>query len=247
MKPLSLILSLFIFIQIATHAQVDKYYEMRTYQCHEGKRPDLIKRFENHTLELFKKHGIESIAYFVPNSENEEKLTFIIAYPSKDSRDELWNNFITDPEWITASKASEENGPIVQKVEQTFMTLAEDLNPGLLRINDGEKVFELRKYTMHPGKVEAINARFKNYTRELFQKHGIINIIYWYSVEENGKQPELIYLVSHKSEKSAKSSFNSFGKDKVWQMVRDASERDGLIVANIDSHFLKALPFSLIQ
>jgi hypothetical protein len=246
MKPFSLILLLFIFIQLAAHAQEDKYYEMRTYHCHEGKRPDLIKRFENHTLKLFGKHGIESIAYFVPNSENENQLTFIIAYPSKDSRDKLWNNFITDPEWITASKASEKNGPIVQKVEQTFMTLAEDLNPGILKVNPSEKVFELRKYTMHPGKVEAINARFKNYTRELFQKHGITNIIYWYSVED-GKQPDLIYLVSHKSEKAAKSSFNSFGKDKLWITVRDASERDGLIVANIDSHFLKALPFSPIQ
>jgi hypothetical protein len=247
MKTFAFIFIVFLSFQFNGFGQEEKYYEMRTYHCHEGKRPDLIKRFEDHTLRLFEKHGIESFAYFVPTLENSNQLTFIIAYPSAEKRDELWNQFINDPEWQAAAKASEKNGPLVQKVEQVFLTLADDLNPGILKSNASEKVFELRAYTLYPGKIPAINARFKNYTRELFQKHGITNVIYWYSVEKDGKQPQLIYLVTHKSEKAAKASFESFGKDKTWQMVRDASERDGPIVEKIDSSFFKTLHFSPLK
>jgi hypothetical protein len=247
MKKTTILLLILLSVNLISFAQEEKYYEMRTYECHDGKRPDLIERFENHTLQLFAKHGIESIGYFIPTTGNENLLTFIIAYPAKEKRDELWNQFINDPEWQAAAKASEANGPIVKKVDQVFMTLAEDLNPGIMKLSSDDKIFEMRTYSMYPEKVPAINARFKNYTRELFQKHNIINVIYWYTVEENGKQPQLIYLVSHKNEKAAKASFQSFVKDKSWQVVRDASERDGLIVENIVSTYLKALPFSPIK
>ena len=100
---------------------------------------------------------------------------------------------------------------------------------------------------MHAGKVPAINARFRDYTRELFQKHGMTNIIYWYTVEKDGSQPKLVYLLAHKTEKAAKASFDKFGKDPVWTMVRDASERNGPIVQKITSVYLKALPFSPLR
>jgi hypothetical protein len=236
-----------LFAQVAL-GQDSRYFEKRTYIAHEGKRPDLIKRFEDHTLKLFEKNGIENIAYFIPTDENNNTLIFILAYPDQDSRDILWNNFANDPEWQRVYKASEANGPLVSKVDQTFMTLSGELSPEIIRdTNEGSRVFELRTYTMFPGKVDAIHARFRDYTRELFQKHGMTNVMYWYTVEKDNAQPKLVYLLAHKTEKAGKASFEKFGKDPAWITVRDASEQNGKIVEKVESVYLNPLPFSPLK
>ncbi len=248
MKKLVVLLVIFcLSFHCFSQNQNSDYFEMRTYHTHEGKRPDLIKRFNDHTLRLFEKHGISNIAYFIPTDDTENTLTFILGYPDQKSRDVLWNKFANDPEWQKAHKASEANGPLVAKVDQIFMEKATELNPEVIRASTKSKVFELRTYTMHPGRINAINARFRDYTRELFQKHDMTNVMYWYTVPQDGTQPELVYLLAHKSEKSGKSSFEKFRKDPAWVVVRDASERDGQIVENVDSKYLKALEFSPLR
>ena len=100
-----------------------KYFEMRIYTAAAGKMDALHARFRDHTLKLFKKHGIESVAYWTAVDEkNVGKLYFVIAYPDKASRDTLWNAFGKDPEWVKAKDESERNGKLVDKVEQVFMT-----------------------------------------------------------------------------------------------------------------------------
>jgi hypothetical protein len=96
------LLLLFISSTILVKAQqtiTSSYFEMRTYTVHDGKMPDLIQRFQNHTRTLFTKHGIENVAYLLSEEEPDKQLTFIIGYPSASERDIRWNNFANDPEW----------------------------------------------------------------------------------------------------------------------------------------------------
>lgn len=232
---------------MAAHAQNkdSRYFEMRTYHCHENKRPDLIKRFQDHTLRLFEKHGIANIAYFVPTDGSNNTLTFILGYPDKPSRDVRWNNFATDPEWKEARENSEANGPLVEKVDQVFMTLAPELSPKIKKSNARtERIFELRTYHCFPGKIENINARFRDHTRKLFEKQGMTNIAYWFTAEEGGVQPKLVYLLAHKSVDAAKASFDAFRNDPQWIKVRDASEANGKIVEKVVSVYMRPLDFS---
>lgn len=248
MKNLILIFFVSLIGKKVSSAQDSRYFEMRTYTAHDGKRGDLIQRFQDHTLKLFEKNGIENIAYFIPTDDNNYTLTFILAYPDQASRDILWNKFVNDPEWQAAYKASEANGPLVANVDQVFMEIAPELNPEIIRWqNQGKRIFELRTYYMHPGKVENINARFRDYTRELFQKHGMTNVMYWYTVEKDGGQAKLVYLLAHKNEKAAKKSFDKFREDPVWTMVRDRSEETGPIVQKVVSKYLTPLPFSPLK
>jgi len=75
---------LFLHIHVNSTAQNadNRYFEMRTYTCHPDKRPDLIKRFQDHTLRLLKKHDIDNVAYFLPTKEDAYSLTFILGYDS---------------------------------------------------------------------------------------------------------------------------------------------------------------------
>ena len=101
----------------------NRVYELRTYTCFDGKLDALKVRFRDHTIEIFKRHGIESIGYWVPQDPERSKntLIYILAHPSREAAEKNWAAFRNDPEWQKVSKESEANGRIVQKVESVFM------------------------------------------------------------------------------------------------------------------------------
>jgi NIPSNAP len=102
-------------------------YELRVYHCFEGKLPDLLKRFREHTMKIFEKHGMKNIAYWLPMDDPQKSntLIYIIAHPSREAAAANWKAFGADPEWQAVQKASEANGKIVEKVDSTFMTLTD--------------------------------------------------------------------------------------------------------------------------
>jgi len=107
-----------------------RYFEMRKYYAMPGKLADLNARFRDHTCNLFKKHGMEIVGFWVPSEgpEADKVLVYVLAYPSKEAREASWKGFRDDPEWKTARDASEKNGKLVEKIESTFMR-ATDYSP----------------------------------------------------------------------------------------------------------------------
>jgi NIPSNAP len=108
----------------------------------------------------------------------------------------------------------------------------------------GTRVFELRTYTTHPGKLDALNARFRNHTLKLFEKHGMTNVVYTTPMDAPQSQNTLIYLLAHKSREAAKASFDAFRSDPDWVKARTESEAAGPIVVKVDSVFLTPTDYS---
>jgi hypothetical protein len=109
------------------HAQNNRVFELRTYTTYPGKLPDLQKRFRDHTLEIFKRHGMTNVAYWTPEDKplSENTLIYVIAHSSRDAAKKSWDDFRNDPEWKKVSAASEENGKIVDHVVSVFMDPAD--------------------------------------------------------------------------------------------------------------------------
>jgi len=107
-------------------------YELRVYHTFEGKLDDLLRRFREHTMQLFEKHGIKNIAYWTPTDDplKGKTLFYIIAHPSRETAAANWKAFGADPEWQSVQQKSEANGKIVEKVDSTFLTLT-DFSPPL--------------------------------------------------------------------------------------------------------------------
>jgi hypothetical protein len=103
--------------------QPARVFEMRTYTCNEGKLPDLLARFRNHTVQIFEKHGMTSIGYWVPQDApgSQNTLIYILAHPSREAAKKNWAAFQNDPEWQKVQKESEANGKIVSNVVSVFM------------------------------------------------------------------------------------------------------------------------------
>lgn len=96
-------------------ARGERYFEMRTYYCHEGRLDALNDRFRNHTNKLFVKHGMELIGYWMPTDEK-DVLIYILAYPSKEAAEASWKAFRADPVWLAVKAETEKDAPIVKQV-----------------------------------------------------------------------------------------------------------------------------------
>lgn len=107
-----------------------RVFELRIYHAAPGKMEALHARFRDHTCALFKKHGMTIIGFWSPTDpkEAEQKLYYILAFPSKEAAQKSWEAFRNDPEWKAAREASEKNGKLVDKVESVYMN-ATDYSP----------------------------------------------------------------------------------------------------------------------
>ena len=109
------------------------------------------------------------------------------------------------------------------------------------------RVFELRTYTAAPGKLEALNRRFRDHTVKLFTKHGMTHVGYWTPADPPLSENTLIYVISHESREAAKKSWDAFRKDPDWIKARDESQKDGSLTAKVESVYLNPVDYSPIK
>ena len=243
----ALLLLLLTLATAMNAAQDIGIYEMRTYYAAPGKLDELNARFRNHTMKLFEKHGMVNLGYWVPLDNPDRKLIYILGHPDRDSARASWKAFGSDPEWQKVAKASESNGKLVARLESVFMKPTDYSPPIKSSAESKPRTFELRTYKATPGKLDDLNARFRDHTITLFNKHGMGNYGYWTPVDkEKGADDTLIYILAHKSQDAAKESFNAFRADPDWVAARKASEEKagGSLTVKVDSLFMKPTDYS---
>jgi hypothetical protein len=107
-----------------SHAQSPNHvYELRMYHTNEGKLDALVARFRDHTVDIFNRHNMKSVGYFVPQDAPDSKnlLIYVLEHPNRQEADKNWAAFNADPEWQKVRAASEANGAIVSKIDRYFM------------------------------------------------------------------------------------------------------------------------------
>lgn len=115
-------------------------------------------------------------------------------------------------------------------------------------IAKNSRCFELRTYYAAPGKLEALNARFRDHTCALFKKHGMEIVGFWIPTDkEKGADNTLVYLLAHQSRDAAKASWDAFRKDPAWEKARTESEVNGKLVDKVEAVFLAATDYSPVK
>ncbi len=109
------------------------------------------------------------------------------------------------------------------------------------------RVFELRTYVTHPGRLDALNKRFRDHTCRLFKKHGIELVGFWTPADGPESKNTLVYMVAFPSVEAQKKSWAAFREDPEWTTAKAKSEKDGPIVEKIESKNLAATDYSSIR
>ncbi len=97
-------------------------YELRIYHCVSGRLPALLNRFDTITLKLWQKHGIRQAGFWTTViGESNQTLYYMLAWESLAERDEKWDAFATDPEWLEKRAETEKDGAIVASLSNQIL------------------------------------------------------------------------------------------------------------------------------
>ncbi len=215
-------------------------YELRIYTTNPGKMDALDARFRDHTIRLFRRHGMTPVGFFhvvqTPGQPRDNRLFYLMGYPSRASRDTQWMAFANDPEWKKVYADSEAGGGLLSKAPENIFLTTADYSPKLdMRGTETgmPRLFELRTYTTNPGKLEDLHTRFRDHTLRIFAKHGMTNMLYW---RPTGGQPsmvnKMVYLLAFPDIEARTRSFQQFSADPEWQKVSADSQRNGQLLAS---------------
>jgi len=246
-----------LFPSSVSAATDTRVYELRTYTTLPGRQEALLARFRDHTTSLFAKHGMTNVGYWQPvDAANGagSTLTYLLAYPSREAAKASWKAFGGDPEWQKAKAASETDGKIVAKVESLFLAPT-DFSPSIESAAASKaRIFELRTYTTEEGRLDALDARFRDHTRGFFKQYGMTNVAYFHPLDaDKGAGRTLVYLLAHKDREAATASWTAFRADPKWTAAKVASEKaagGSLTIAGpagIKSVFLAPTDFSKMK
>ena len=92
-------------------------HELRIYHCVPGRLPALLNRFDTITLKLWEKHGIRQAGFWTMLvGDSNQDLYYLLEWESLAEREEKWNKFAVDPEWLEKRAETEKDGQIVASV-----------------------------------------------------------------------------------------------------------------------------------
>ncbi|MCY9668576.1 NIPSNAP family protein [Paenibacillus alginolyticus] len=97
-------------------------------------------------------------------------------------------------------------------------------------------IYELRIYTILPGRIDAIRERFSAHTLGIFARLGMQVCDFWEDLEA---EPKLYYTMKYESMEERTRQWEIFSQDKEWNEVKQRSELDGKIVERIEQIFMK--------
>jgi hypothetical protein len=220
-------------------------YELRTYESTPGNVDNLHRRFSDHTVGLFKKHGIGMFGFWDESVSpahmvlgHGDSMTYMLSFEDVAEREKKWAAFRADPDWAKARAASEANGPLVAQVHNTLMrTTAFSPEPKFTT-----QVHELRYYNAWPGRMPDLERRFIDHADGLLKEHGMEVIGYWN--DEVGTSNTLVWMIGFDSVEHREACWISFLKDERWHRAFGESHRNGPIMTGYHAKLLRVTPYS---
>jgi len=96
-------------------------YELRIYHVMPGRMEDLNRRFREHTMKLFAKHGVKVVGFWQTVIGDSDELIYITTFEDMNHRQRAMDAFARDPEWLKARQESEANGVLVARVTNRIL------------------------------------------------------------------------------------------------------------------------------
>lgn len=225
------------------------YMELRVYSVTSGKMDAVIERFRDTVDPVRRKHGIDTLGYWsAPGKTNGGAFAYLMVAPSKEELQKREKEFGADPQFKEGYAASQKKyGNTVDRIE-TFSLSAEAT--GSLDFTRAAKprIFELRIYSIEPGKLQAFRDRWRDRAVPLYEKKGVHNIGWWVCAERDAQGHEqFICLLAAESADAIQRAVSEFHSDPDWQRIEKETEREGKLRSSVVAYKLTPLEFSALK
>ncbi len=107
-------------------------------------------------------------------------------------------------------------------------------------------LYELRIYEALPGKLPRLQQRFSEDALPLFTQHGIRQIGFW-TTYIGPSLNTLTYLLAWEDLAERQTRWDAFQSDPTWLAAKERSERDGPLLARVESQILSPTAYSALR
>lgn len=205
------------------------YYQLRIYTVTSNKMDGVVERFRDTVEPVRRKHGIKTIGYWsAPGTTNGGTFAYLMSAASKEELQKQEKAFGADPQFKEGYAASnEKHGKTVDKI--VSLPLAVDATAKFdFTSAKAARAFELRVYSVLPGKLDAFRKRWRDFAVPIYERHGLHSIGWWVAQKKDaGGNNQFICLLAGESVAAILKSISEFHQDADWIRVEHEFEADG--------------------
>ncbi len=241
-----------LFLSVSSRAAeptTAAYYELRIYTVASNKMDSVLERFRDTVEPVRRKHGIQTIGYlFAPGTTNGGTFAYLMAAASSEELKKQEKEFGADAQFKEGYAASnKKHGKTVDKIVTLPLsvdaTAKFDFAPAKT-----PRVFDLRIYSVLPGKLDAFRNRWRDFGVPIYEQHGMHSIGWWDSEKKDPDgNDQFIVLLAGQSLDAIQKSISDFHKDADWQRVEKETEKDGKLRGGVEAFKLKTVDFSALR
>jgi hypothetical protein len=246
-RLISLVLALFVFTSVARAAE--SYHELRIYTVTANKLDGVLERFRETVEPLRRKHGITTIGYwYASGSTNGETFVYLMAAASKEELQKLEQEFGADSEFKAGYAASNaKHGKTVDKIAS--LAMPGDATAELdFTASKKPRAFELRIYSVLPGKLDAFRKRWRDFAVPIYQRHGLHSVGWWVAEKPDAEgNDQFVCLLAGDSSAAIQKSIDDFHQDAEWQRVMRETEATGKLRSGVTVYKLLPADFSSLK
>ena len=224
------------------------YYELRIYSVPSNKMDGVLERFRDAVEPVRRKHGITTVGYWTAATTNGDKFIYLMTAASSEELKKQEKEFGADPQFKEGYAASNKKH---DKTVSNIVTLplAVDATAKFdFATSTKPRAFDLRIYSVLPGKLDAFCNRWRDHAVPIYERHGLHSIGWWVAEKKDADgHDQFVCLLAGESLDAIQKSIGEFHKDADWQRVEKETERDGKLRSGVEAFKLQPADFSALR
>lgn len=246
-RSLPIVLTFLACAAVASPAA--EYYELRIYTVTSNKLDAVVERFKDTVEPVRQKHGIKTIGYWsAPGSANGGTFAYLMAAPSKEELQKREAAFGADQQFKEGYAASNrKHGKTVDQIV-TVPLVADGTTKLEFETSKVARAFDLRIYSVLPGKLDAFRNRWRDVAVPVYERHGLHSVGWWVGEKKDSNgNDEFICLLAGESVPAILKSIVEFHKDPDWIQAEKDTEAGGKLRSGVTAFKLIPTSFSALK
>jgi len=225
------------------------YYELRIYTVTSNKMDGVLERFRDTVEPVRRKHGITTIGYWsAPGTTNGGTFVYLMAATSKKELQKQEKEFGGDAQFKEGYAASnKKHGKTVDKIVALPLT-ADATAKFDFTTAKAARAFDLRIYSVLPGKLDAFRNRWRDFAVPIYERHGLHSTGWWIAEKKDADgNDQFVCLLAGESLPEILRSIGEFHKDADWISVEKETEAGGKLRSGVTAYKLTPTDFSTLR
>lgn len=244
-----LLLSVLALSVTRVAADPSGYFELRIYTVTSNKMDGVLERFRDTVDPVRRRHGINTLGYWsAANATNGGTFAYLMRAATREALQQQEKAFGADPEFQKGYAASTaKHGKTVDRILSMALRTDETAAFDFKSAQPG-RAFDLRIYSILPGKLEAFRNRWRDVAVPIYERHGMHSVGWWVAEQKDADgHDQFICLLAGGSVEAIQKSISEFHQDADWIRLERETEANGKLRSSVTSFKMTPTPFSALR